>query len=451
VLHDGSRVIDTFSTLLDPEKSIPYNITRITGIDDRMVAGAPKFFEVARQIVEMTQDAVFVAHNVQFDYAFVREEFNRLGFEFKRKQLCTVKLARRTFPGLRSYSLSNLKTHFGIHAERSHRALDDALATAELFERILAEQNGKGAIRTLVNQGVKESKLPEGITLDRLHALPETCGVYYFHDARGDVIYVGKSLNIRKRIFEHFSDPTPKGEKLRNGVADLSCEETGSELAALLLESAEIKKLQPRVNRAQRAKQYHGCIFTYTDQRGYRCLAPGKRTLRNLNKLDIVAEYPKLDSARSHLESLMRAFELCGKLCHLDSRETSCFQYAIKQCYGACIGEEPPETYNERVEIVIAALNRRLEGSFALLDKGRSEGEVVIIAVIDGKYQGFGYFDAENLPALVEDLLEGLQPLSISDPDASRIIRSYMEGKGRVKIIPLETKNSLQKPKSARK
>lgn len=133
VLHDGERVIDTFSTLLNPEKSIPWQITQITGITDEMVVNAPKFFEVAKQIVQLTEGKIFVAHNVNFDYSFVREEFARLGYEFQRRQLCTVRLSRKVFPGLASYSLSNLKKHFHIHAEKSHRALDDTLATTRLF------------------------------------------------------------------------------------------------------------------------------------------------------------------------------------------------------------------------------------------------------------------------------------------------------------------------------
>ncbi|MBL7774766.1 MAG: 3'-5' exonuclease, partial [Saprospiraceae bacterium] len=160
VLHDGEQVLDSFSTLINPERSIPWNITQITGITDEMVAHAPKFYEVAKQIVEWTEGAIFVAHNVSFDYNFVREEFARLGYTFTRKQLCTVRLSRKVFPGLPSYSLSNLKQYFGIQAEKSHRALDDTLATVQVFERILAAQAGSDQVKSLVNHGVRETKLP---------------------------------------------------------------------------------------------------------------------------------------------------------------------------------------------------------------------------------------------------------------------------------------------------
>jgi len=435
VLHDGSQVLDTFSSLVNPERSIPWNITQITGITDEMVAHAPKFYEIAKTIVELTEDAIFVAHNVNFDYSFVREEFARLGYPYTRKQLCTVRLSRQVFPGLTSYSLSNLKKHFNIYAEKSHRALDDTLATVELFERILAAQEGKGNIRDLVNHGVKASKLPINITLERLHAVPDTCGVYYLHDEKGVVIYVGKSLNIQKRLFEHFSDQSAKGEKMRQGVADISYEVTGSELYALLLESAEIKRLLPRINRAQRMRVYSGCIFTYTDQNGYKCLAVGKKTVKNTRTLDLVADYPKLDHAKGHLMTLVKQYELCYRLSNLDASDRACFHYSIKLCKGACVGEEAPETYNERVRAVIEALDRRLQGSFFIIENGRHEQEKAVIGVQDGVFVGFGFFDSETPNfGLPEDLLECLN-MPYDDPEASRIISGYLDGKKKPRIV----------------
>lgn len=426
VLHDGDKVLNTFSTLLNPERSIPRQITQLTGITDQMVAHAPKFFEVAKQIVQLTEGMIFVAHNVNFDYSFVREEFLRLGYDFQRRQLCTVRLARKVFPGLPSYSLSNLKKHFEIHADKSHRALDDTLATTRLFEKILAEQEGKSNIRALVNLGVKETKLPPNITLERLHAVPENCGVYYFHDSNGQVIYVGKSLNIRKRLFEHFADQSSKGDKLRLGVADVSWEVTGSELVALLHESAEIKRLQPAVNRAQRTRQYAGAIYAYTDLHGYRCLAFGKRSAKNDKNLELIAEYPKPDNARNYLQSLVYQHELCHRLTHLDSSEQACFHYNIKKCFGACVGEEPPEEYNVRVEMAITKISKRLSGSFFFVEKGRTEAEVAVVGVQEGRYLGYGFVSIDEGDRSVEDLLECLST-AVHDPDAGRIILGYVE------------------------
>lgn len=435
VVHDGERVLDTFSSLINPERSIPWNITQITGITDEMVAHAPKFYEVAKQIVELTEDAIFVAHNVNFDYGFVREEFARLGYTYSRKQLCTVRLSRKVFPGLSSYSLSNLKKHFGIYAEKSHRALDDTLATVALFERILAAQSGSDSIRDLVHHGVKAAKLPENVTLERLHTVPAACGVYYLHNAKGEVLYVGKSLNIQKRLFEHFADQSAKGEKLRVGVADISYEVTGSELYALLLESAEIKRLLPPVNRAQRMRSFSGGIFSYTDQNGYLCLAYGKKTVKNARNFNLVADYPKVDSARGHLMSVVRQFELCYKLCNLDASDKACFHYGIKQCRGACVGEESPEAYNERVGAALFELDRRLQGSFFILEEGRTPGETAVIGVQDGQFIGFGFFETDQPDfGTAEDLLECLN-VPFDDPEASRIISAYLDGRKRPRVL----------------
>ncbi len=428
VLHDGERIVDTFSSLINPERSIPWNITQLTGITDEMVADAPKFFEVARQIVEMTEGAVFVAHNAQFDYGFIREEFARLGYAYSRRQLCTVRLARKVMPGLPGYSLSKLKTHFGIAAERSHRALDDTLATARIFEYLLAARDAESTLRQFINHGVKETKLPPQITLDRLHALPETCGVYYFHDADGQVVYVGKSLNIRKRIFEHFADATPKGEQLRQSVADFSCEETGSELVALLLESTEIKRLQPRINRAQRARHFQGAVYTYTDERGYVCLQAGKNPVKGIAGMTRLAEYPKMGSAVGHLESLMQRFELCGKLCHFDKHLTACFRHAIKQCHGACIGHEPADAYNERAAEALALLKRGLEGSFLIAEPGRTPGEKAYVGVREGRFSGYAFLEPALLSGAEDQVWDALRRPG-PDPEAERIIRNYLAGR----------------------
>ena len=435
VRHDGERVVDSFSTLINPERPIPWNVTQITGITDDMVVDAPHFYEVAKKIVEMTEDAIFVAHNVSFDYNFVREEFLRLGYTFTRKQLCTVRLSRKTFPGLPSYSLSNLKKHFGIHADRSHRALDDTLATVQVFENILHAQ-GRDSLKSFVNVGIKESKLPKNITLEKLHSIPEACGVYYLYNEDKDVIYVGKSINIRKRLFEHFADTTEKGEKMRLGVSDLSYEVTGSELVALLLESTEIKRLQPPINRAQRIKNYAGAIYAYTNQNGYQCLAIGKRTTKKNADLILVADYPKLESAKGHLESIRRQFELCHRLCNLDYSEHACFYYNIKQCRGACVGEESVESYNERAAAALTVLHRRLNGTFFIIENGRTSDEKVVVAVENGYYKGYAFLQEDVHQMTPEDILENITPAP-ADPEAQRIIRTYMDSETRPRPVKI--------------
>ncbi len=437
VMHDGEKVYDSFSTLLNPGRNIPWNITRITGITNEMVAHAPKFHEVARRIVEMTENAIFVAHNARFDYEFIREEFMRLGYSFSRKRLCTVQLSRKSFPGLKSYSLTSLKAHFGIMAERSHRALDDTLATVQLFERILtANEVGVGKdLKQFISDGTKLSKLPKAMTLADLEALPDRCGVYYFHNAYGDVIYVGKSIDIRKRVFEHFADVSRKSAALQDQTHSISAEITGSELGALLLESAEIKRLLPPVNKAQRARQHHSAIYSYMDHLGYRRFLIGVNSSANRSRMQVLAEYPKIASARGHLESLVRQHQLCAQLCHLEPPGTACFEYHVKKCLGACVGLEEPESYNQRAEVVKDSLYRELEGDFLVIEPGRVPEELFVVGVRDGRFVGMAQLERDWMSDDPEEVLEQLV-IRYYDPEAERIIRNYIL-KHRPKVVKI--------------
>lgn len=434
VLHDGTKVIETFETLINPERSIPIYITQMTGISDAMVARAPKFYEVAKKIVDMTEGAVFVAHNVRFDYGFVQEEFRRLGFTYTRQQLCTVKLSRQAFPGLRSYSLGNLIEHFGIKTKDRHRAMADTMATVEIFEKIfLKEQNRDEAI-ALINKGIKENMLPEGVTMAKLHALPESCGVYYLHDTEGEVIYVGKSINIQKRIFEHFSDKTPKGDKFQSAVADITFEETGSELVALLLEDFEIKRMKPRVNKAQRKTFFPYCVYSFTDAKGYVRFHAVKNVAEIRKKHVILQEFTKLNEAKNYLKGLAKRFELCEKLMDAHDTEGSCFYYQIGQCQGACIGTESAESYNERANELKERLKTTFEEDFFIIERGKAEDEKAVVLVHDGHFRGYGYINTEGGTA--EDFFEAVKKMKPT-ADSNRIVRQYLSsGKG-FKIIKI--------------
>lgn len=434
VIHDGEKVIDTFSSLINPERSIPFNITQITGITDDMVRNAPKFYEVAKQVVEMTKDCIFVAHNVRFDYSFIQEEFRRLGFTFTRKQLCTVRMSRTAMPGLRSYSLGNLITHLRIQVENRHRALDDALATTILFEKIIAIEKGTDTMIDRVNLGIKETSLPKGITLEKLHNLPEACGVYYFYNEQGDCIYVGKSINIKKRIMDHFADKTEKGKKIYDGVADISFEITGSELVSLLLENHEIKTLKPRINKAQRAKYLAYVIYMFHDEEGYIRFGTAKNTHHIRKKMKIVAEYQQLIYAKGALKYINKEFQLCGKKTGIEGGEGACFQYHIEECFGACLAEESAESYNERAQIAIDAMQITFQQNFILIDKGRSPDEQALILVENDAFVGFGYVAVDEAVGHIDELRNYIKKYP-NNADALRIIRMFMDDKKGLKKI----------------
>ena len=428
VLHDGTKVIETFETLINPERSIPLYISQMTGISDVMVANAPKFYEVAKKIVKMTEGAVFVAHNVRFDYGFVQEEFRRLGYTYTRQQLCTVKLSRQAFPGLRSYALGNLIEHFGIKTTDRHRAMADAAATTEIFEKIFLKESNREEAKALINKGIKENALPEGITMAQLHALPESCGVYYLHDKEGDVVYVGKSINIQKRIFEHFSDKSPKGDQFQQGVYDITYEETGSELVALLHEDFEIKRMKPRVNKAQRKTYFPYGIYSYLDAKGYIRFHAVKNVAEIRKKHTILQEFTKLNEAKNYLKSLAKRFDLCEKLMDIAETEGSCFYHQIGQCQGACIGLELPDSYNERAKDLAERLKTTFEEDFFIVEKGKADDEKAVVLVQNGHFQGYGYINTEGVTT--EDFFEAIKKMKPTT-DSNRIIRQYLSaGKG---------------------
>lgn len=182
-VHDGEKIIDQFVSLINPERSIPYFITSLTGISNEMVADAPKFYEVARKIVEITEGKTFVAHNVSFDYHFIRQEFKNLGYSFKRDLLCTVKLSRKLIPGLRSYSLGSLCNDVNINIDNRHRARGDAEATVKLFELLLTLDDGSGSI--INKPGL--SRLNPALDPEIIASLPEEPGIYYFYDEKKGV------------------------------------------------------------------------------------------------------------------------------------------------------------------------------------------------------------------------------------------------------------------------
>lgn len=384
--HNGTEIIDEYETLIDPEIPIPEFITRLTGISDAMVENSPKFFEVAKNIVEFTKDCVFVAHNVTFDYGMLRHEFKTLGFDFRLPHLCTVRTSRVVFPGKESYSLGKLTRSLGIELSGRHRAGGDALATAKLFT-MLIEKDSNG-LQTFIQEEINTKILHPNLNLDELDEIPDKAGVYKFFDDANQLIYIGKSKHIRKRIDQHLRNTkTLKGNELIKDIARVEHELTGSELIALLLESTLIKKHQPKYNRALRKNLFPYGLFHYIDSGGYvhfHIATTAKYTDAPL------ASYASKKEGVSQLEKLCAKYELCQKLCELYPTKSSCFHYEIKQCKGACIQLEDHEAYNQRADMLIDDLSFNGD-SFYILDKGRHRSERSLVLIERGSYAGYGY------------------------------------------------------------
>lgn len=419
---DGKQITGQFSTLINPERAIPFMITRLTGITDEMVRDAPKFYEVAREIIEMTEGRVFVAHNANFDYNFIRQEYKRLGYSYNRKTLCTVKLSRKLIPGHRSYSLGNLCNDLGIIIQNRHRAAGDAEATVKVLERLLSVDPSlcgmpSGALHHSLNRSV-------------FATLPEAPGVYYFHDEEGRVIYVGMSRNIHSRILTHFSNQSSeKAIIMKAKVADISFEATGSELLALLLESDEIKKLKPLFNRAQRRSSFNFGLFNSTDIFGYQNLE-----ITEINKRPTpITSFSTFAEAREFLFRMVGRYRLCQKLCGLYDAQGACFQHGIRACNGACIGIEPPEEYNSRVKEALKQFDYGSQ-NLVVVDKGRYDDESSIVMIENGRYAGFGYLPADSPVEHIDSFREYLNNYS-DNRDVQQIIRSYLRSHKVKKII----------------
>lgn len=382
--HNGEKVVEEFVSLINPEKRIPYNITMLTGITNEMVEDAPKFYEVAKRIVEITQDSIFVAHNSRFDYNFVREEFKRLGYDYSRETLCTVKLSRTLIPGMESYSLGKLCRQLSIDITARHRAAGDALATVRLFELLLTRDKLDLIRKNLIKNRGYNSPIRE----EQVRALPDKTGVYYFHNADGDIIYIGKSLDIRSRIASHLNNyDTQKGVELMQAAHSISFELTGSELVALLLESDEIKKHKPLYNRAQRRALYPVGVYSSVNEQGYVTL----QTASTAKKQSPVMLYANKTAAHYSLTTICERYDLCPGLAELYTCTKGCLHYSMKGCKGAALGHESPEDYNQKVEKLLE--RHRLPGeNLLIVDEGRNPEEHSVVLVENGCYQGFGFF-----------------------------------------------------------
>ena len=384
--YDGHEVIDEFTSLVNPECEIPYFITGLTGIDNAMVRDSPKLEEIAAKVLEITADTIFVAHRVNFDYNVIKHEFKGIDLEFSRKKLCTVRLSRKLLPGYNSYSLGKLCSAIGIPLTDRHRARGDAHATVLLFHKLLRAHGAESIFKTFLNARSQEATLPPALPKTEFEKLPNTPGVYYFKDAKGEIIYVGKTINIKKRVLSHFYDKATKELAMCAETAFLDFEETGNELIALLMESSEIKKHYPKYNRAQkRTVQQYG-IFSYEDRNGILHLAYNKLKMAP-NALAILYSTTE---CRIFMEAFCETYGLCPKYCHLQENITSCSHYKIKQCIGICSDLKHLTAYNERVQEAILSLKKR-KTDYIIKLKGRTQEEEAFVTVINGMYTGYGF------------------------------------------------------------
>ena len=411
IFHDGERITGRFETLIKPSVPIPYFIQSLTGISSEMVANAPSFPEVAAEIFEHLQGKVFVAHNVNFDYSFLKHHLGLCGFDLICPKLCTVRLARKVFPELVSYSLGSLCRQMNILIQNRHRAGGDAIATAQLFGLIIAN-NGTLHIEQALKKKSREQCLPPNLPKEQVEQLPYCPGVYYFHDEKGKIIYVGKAKNIKYRVSSHFThngSGRQRQEFLRN-IHSISYQNCGTELIAFILENIEIRKHWPRYNSSQKVFTPSYGLYLYEDNNGYLrlCIEKKKQHLRAYYTFNLLAEGHRL------LNQLVKQFSLCPKLSNIEISDEPCSGLTTESCHGACEKKESTAEYNHRVLEALDYLEHLLP-TFAVLDESiEPEGRSCIL-IEKGRFYGMGYMPADAAAYSADELKNWIKPYPEND------------------------------------
>lgn len=401
IIHDGVKVIDRWESLVNPEKEIPTAIFALTGIDNEMVKNAPTFDFISEKVLSMLTDRIFVAHNVNFDYSFVRHQLQESGFKWTARKLCTVRAARKIRPGLLSYSLGKLCRYLDIPLENAHRAGGDADATAILFTKLM-EWDTENEITKMVKNTAQDQRLPPNLPHADFEQLPELPGVYYFHNQEKKVVYVGKAKNLKKRVASHFSGHsiTPQRQNFLKDIHSISFEVCATEFMALLLECNEIKKLWPTYNRALKRFEPKFGLFEYEARNGYRYLSIAK-----LGKFQSCIEsFNSLNDGIHLLRNLSEQFGIHFKFCN----------------YGALNdGEILPlsennalpqiEEHNQQVQNAIEFLSNN-RANFVIIDKGRSNEERSCVWVENGQFYGMGYVSSDVGLTNLSELKEYMTP-----------------------------------------
>lgn len=434
VHHNGENVTGHYSTLINPERSISPFISGLTGITNEMVKDAPKFYEVAREIIEWTEGRIFVAHNAHFDYRFIKEEFSSLGYTYTRHLLDTVKLSRLAFPGYKSYSLSNLVQQMNIPIKNRHRALGDAMATAYLFTMIMESGSFTGSSNNFLSMNIRASSLPKSISIDTILNLPEEHGVYYFRNEQNTLIYVGKSKNIKTRIARHFSDYTTKSEKIRQSTYSIDYEITGNELAALIKESIEIRKLNPIYNKAQRNNSFP-----------YAVIADFNAEIPVLKVVKIQGENiePNIIKFFSHIKLaehfiLQKANEITEKI-RVANPSFLMEYYTDKRKDKYLIEMEIDylDEYKNLFQDIVNNCKLWFDEDMMIVTKGRNIHEKCLFLIENGHFYGYGYFDIDQPICNIDDALGIVQRLPFH-PELDMLIHTYIKKNSKdISIIKL--------------
>ena len=411
---DGHTITDQFISLINPERPIQDYVTKLTGINNKMLRNAPKFYEIAKRIVEITEGCIIVGHNAAFDYRILQTEFRRLGYEYIKTTLCTVELSQQLIPDKESYSLGKLVRSLGIPMSERHRASGDAMATLNLFKYLLEKDTKKSIITASVKNDVNLEMASRHLKI--LDALPETLGVFYIHNEEGKIIYVGKHKNIKGRVNQLLTSPSKRDRYLQRHTYKVTYEEMGNELIATLKELELIQLNNPKCNNRSidKLKNINYILTSHYNKRGYLCFSI--ELLQSQN--NFITTFETLKEGLFFLKRIEKEFLL---------NEVD-------------FNNESPEIYNKRVKEIFAKYGLQNE-DVAIVDKGRVVGEKSMILVIDGNIKGYGFLNL-NYQLTQRSILETLiTPLANSLLNR-HLLHAYLRKNSKVKVLKL----SEQKP-----
>ncbi len=346
---DPREPVREYRTFLDPGEHVPAYIASLTGIHSSMLTDAPLFEDVTREVAELLDGALFVAHNAPFDYAFLSEEFRRLGMAFSHPYLCTAKLSRALYPQERRHSLDSIIERFALEAGSRHRALDDARVLHQFLNASRALL-GAPHVDAVMQEMVRVRRLPLHIKETQVSSLPDGPGVYLFYGKGDELLYVGKSRKVRTRVRAHFMvDALPgRGRDMLSEVRRIECRETVGEIGALLLESHLIKSTAPPFNVEGVERHLSAVARESYDAQGYVRISLGFLDTSPRDTADtIVALFKSKVHARVALEHMAKEHGLCLHLLGVE-KTVPCSNHQIEVCAGACVGKEKTRHYNRR-------------------------------------------------------------------------------------------------------
>lgn len=431
VRYENGVVIDTFQTLINPEVYVGSFIQEMTGIDPHLLEDAPTFAQTADEVLERFEDAVLVAHNVGFDFGFLSKEFARLNYVFRPSRLCTVQLSRVLYPQFRSHGLDSIISRFGIACADRHRALDDTLATVRFFE-IAQQEAGQEYFEQTLKRLIRLTQLPSYIAPEIIEKLPSTSGVYYFYGENGTLLYVGKSINIRQRVKDHFYVDDPNALKFLQEIRDIDYEITAGEIGALIRESQAIKERMPVFNKQLRRTRRLVLAKEVLQENGYKTISLEEKSGINAEEVErIVGVYRSKKQAKEHVALLTAQHHLCDRFMGLENTRGACFGYHLKRCRGACFGHEVPAEYNARFDIAFGEYRLKswpYDGPVAIREYN-PEYEMSEAHVLD-KWCYLGSAAGE------EDLTDVHSKDRTFEYDTYKILSGYIH-KNRAHVVPL--------------